>query len=244
MRIIKHETLHCNAGWRDFSFLKIYTNEGVTGISEYNECYGSMGLSNVIRNLMANIISMDPIQNEKIHQLLYAITRQVAGGITQQAIAAIENAILDIKGKIMNVPVHTLLGGTIRNKLKLYWSHCGTYRISSEYSEIMKKSQIKSLENLVELGKEVSNKGFKALKTNIFNFNEESILQMQGFGRVEGWPELNVSTATIDSLIKQILALREGAGKDVEIHLDLNFNFKIEGYLKIVRALDHLSLAW
>jgi hypothetical protein len=41
MKIIKIEDLHCNAGWRDFSFLKITTDEGVIGWSEYNEGYGS-----------------------------------------------------------------------------------------------------------------------------------------------------------------------------------------------------------
>ena len=45
MRIVGCEILHCNAGWRDFSFLKLMTDENITGISEYNECYGSPGLS-------------------------------------------------------------------------------------------------------------------------------------------------------------------------------------------------------
>ena len=41
MRITGCEILHCNAGWRDFSFLKLSTDDGITGIAEYNECYGS-----------------------------------------------------------------------------------------------------------------------------------------------------------------------------------------------------------
>ena len=48
MKIKKYEIKHCNAGWRDFSFLKITTDEGISGISEYNECYGSPGLSIII----------------------------------------------------------------------------------------------------------------------------------------------------------------------------------------------------
>ena len=49
MRIAKIEDLHCNAGWRDFSFLKITTDEGLTGWSEYMESYGSDGLTGVIQ---------------------------------------------------------------------------------------------------------------------------------------------------------------------------------------------------
>ena len=85
---------------------------------------------------MNKIIGENPISHERIHQFLYASSRQAPGGIAQQAIAAIENALLDIKGKKLNVPVHTLLGGAVRNKLELYWSHCGTYRISEELSKI------------------------------------------------------------------------------------------------------------
>ena len=48
----------------------------------------------------------------------------------------------------------------------------------------------------------------------------------------------------INGLVKQIDALRSGAGEDMGIHLDLNFNFKTEGYLQITRALDDLKLTW
>ena len=40
MKIAKIEDLHCDAGWRDFSFLKITTDDGLVGWSEYNEGYG------------------------------------------------------------------------------------------------------------------------------------------------------------------------------------------------------------
>ena len=244
MKIKNYEIMHCNAGWRDFSFLRIITDEGITGIAEYNECYGSPGLSMIIRKFMDKIINHDPICHEKIHQFLYASSRQAPGGIAQQAIAAIENALLDITGKYLNVPVHTLLGGAIRDRLPLYWSHCGTYRISEELSKIMEKPQVKTLEDLKQLGKDVKDAGYKGLKTNIFTFGETPILEMQGFAGKSGWPELNVDNHIIDSLLKQIDALRSGAGNSMGIHLDLNFNFKTEGYLQITRALDDLKLTW
>ena len=48
MRITKLETLHCDAGWRVNSFLKITTDEGIVGWSEYMEGYGAQGLTGVI----------------------------------------------------------------------------------------------------------------------------------------------------------------------------------------------------
>ena len=244
MKITSFKIMHCNAGWRDFSFLQIITDEDISGISEYNECYGSPGLSIIIDRFMTKIIGEDPINHEKIHQFLYASSRQAPGGIAQQAIAAIENALLDIKGKKLNVPVHTLLGGAIRKKIELYWSHCGTYRISEELSKIMQKPPVRTLNDLKELGKDIKEAGYKGLKTNIFSFKDTPELEMQGFAKGKGWPELNVKNNIIDDLTKQIDALRSGAGENMGIHLDLNFNFKTEGYLKITRALDDLNLTW
>ena len=105
MRIAKIEDLHCNAGWRDFSFLKITSDTGVVGLSEFMESYGSEGLSSVIRKLGARIIDWDPRAVEKITAYLHGVTRQSAGGIAHQAIAAIENALVDLtafRGKMQN----------------------------------------------------------------------------------------------------------------------------------------------
>ena len=54
---------------------------------------------------------------------------QAPGGINSAAIAAIENALLDIKGKALGVPVYELFGGPVRERIPLYWSHCGSYRV-------------------------------------------------------------------------------------------------------------------
>ena len=57
MKIVRIEDLHCNAGWRDFSFLKITTDDGLVGWSEYNEGYGSAGITAVIRRMALDLNS-------------------------------------------------------------------------------------------------------------------------------------------------------------------------------------------
>jgi len=244
MKLTGYETLHCDAGWRVFSFLKLTTDEGLTGISEYNACYGSPGLTGVIERLAAQLVGGNPCSNEQLSQRLYAMTRQAHGGIAQQAIAAIENALLDLKAKSLGVPVYELLGGAVRDRLQLYWSHCGTYRMNESSARVMNRSRLESLSDVAAMGKEVRERGFKALKTNIFLFDGEPRLYMPGFARTPGWPELNADKTVIDALRNQLQAFREGAGPDVGILLDLNFNFKTEGYLQVVRALDDLGLFW
>ena len=73
MKIVKIEDLHCNAGWRDFSFLKITTDEGIIGWSEYNEGYGSAGITAVIRRMATGLIGEPPRAVERIMSTLSVV---------------------------------------------------------------------------------------------------------------------------------------------------------------------------
>jgi galactonate dehydratase len=243
MKIVRIEDLHCDAGWRDFSFLKITTDDGIVGWSEYNESYGSAGLTAVIRRLAQSLIGMDPRPIERISSTYYAMTRQAPGGINQQAIAAIENALLDVKAKALGVPVYALFGGPVRDRLPLYWSHCGSYRLCN--AAMMGVEPVRSLDDVVKLGKHVKDSGFKALKTNIFRFDlEPPSMHQPGFARGPGYPELNADRATLAAITDGLAAFRQGAGPDIGIHLDTNFNFKTEGYIKVARACEPYGLSW
>ncbi|MDX1541162.1 MAG: mandelate racemase/muconate lactonizing enzyme family protein [Geminicoccaceae bacterium] len=243
MRIARIEDLHCDAGWRTWSFLKITTDDGVVGWSEYNESYGSRGLTAVIRKLAEHLDGLDPRPVERITAMLYAMTRQAPGGLIQQAIAAIENALVDVKARALGVPVAEMLGGPVRERLRLYWSHCGSYRL--DHSETTGTSPLRSLSDVRALGAEVRERGFSALKTNIFCFDRGApYMHMPGFGRVDGWPELNVDRRLLGIIDRQMAAFRDGAGNEVDLLLDLNFNFKTEGYLQVARAIEPYELMW
>ena len=135
MKVTRIQTLRADAGWRMFSFLKVTTDDGLVGWSEYNESFGSGGLSDVIQALAPTVIGKDPRQIELINAHLRTITIQSRGGINRQAVAAIENALLDIKGKALGVPVYDLFGGAVRTRIPVYWSHCGSYR--ARYPELI-----------------------------------------------------------------------------------------------------------
>src|ERR1041384_834974 len=104
MKIVKIEDLHCDAGWRVNSFLKITTDDGLVGWSEYMEGYGALGLTGVIRQLGERLIGQAPRPVERLSRRLHAMTIQNPGGIAAQAVAAIENALVDIKAKALGVP--------------------------------------------------------------------------------------------------------------------------------------------
>src|SRR5215468_9970913 len=208
MKITRIESLHADAGQRNFDFLKISTDDGLVGWSEYNESFGGLGVSAVIDGLAPQVIGRDARAWEAIVTQLYAVRRQATGGVIQQAIGAIENALLDVKAKGLGVPVYELLGGPQRDRIRLYWSHCGTYRL--QWSKEMQIPPLRTLDDCVKMGKEVVSRGFTVLKT----------------------------------IREQLAAFREGTGPDVDILVDLNFNFKTEGFLKVARAIEPFDIFW
>ena len=125
---------------------------------------GSPGLTGVIEGVLQWAIGKNPMAHEKIMSELYARTRQAHGGIAQQALAAVENALVDLKARSLGVPVYELLGGAVRDRLQLYWSHCGSYRLPRT-AALMDVPPVTSLEDIVEVsGRKVCSSGFGALK--------------------------------------------------------------------------------
>jgi L-alanine-DL-glutamate epimerase-like enolase superfamily enzyme len=243
MKITQVETLQADAGWRMFSFLKVTTSDGIVGWSEFNESFGSTGLSDVIRGLAPVLIGRDPLRFEQVTQHLHVLTRQSRGGLNQQAIAAIENSLLDVAGKAYGVPVAALFGGPIRERIPVYWSHFGTYRVRS--AALMGVPELRGYDDLARHAVEVRERGFRALKTNILPMGDGRLSSyVPGFGRTPGWPELNWDNRLTRGVTEQLAAIRDAVGPDMGIHLDINFNFKTEGFKRIADAVAGANLTW
>ena len=243
MKIEKVEMLHVDAGWRPWSFIKITTNSGPIGWSECTDSHGSpRGMAGVVQDLEHLLIGQDPRNIEKILWELNSRTRQSPGSIIQKAIGGIENALWDIKAKDFGVPVYQLFGGAVRTEIPLYWSHCATSRVRAW--EMVQEKRIVTYDDVIEFAQEVKNSGFKAIKTNIGVLNEEPHIYMPGFFKSYGGPQLNADKQILIYVEKWIAALREGLGESIDIALDLNFNFKTEGCIKIGRLLESYDLAW
>jgi L-alanine-DL-glutamate epimerase-like enolase superfamily enzyme len=113
MRIVDLQTFRADGGWRPFSFLKVVTDEGVAGWAEFVEGPWSPALREVILALGRGVIGADPRRFARVSAQLHAVTQFAAGGLNHQAVAAIENACIDIAAKAQGVPVHALFGGPL-----------------------------------------------------------------------------------------------------------------------------------
>ena len=144
----------------------------IVGWSEYLE-ERSIGVTQAIEWMGELVLGQDPLPWARLIAQLKAHTRHIVGGIAQQAIAAIENAVLDVVGKALGVPCSALFGGPIRTQLNVYWSHCGSFRVG--FHEHLHNPQtrqpvppLRSFEDIAALGAEVKRSGHTALKTNVF----------------------------------------------------------------------------
>src|SRR5437870_2023385 len=75
MKVTKLETLRCGAGWRNYNFLKLSTDEGLVGWSAFDEGFGSPGVGTVIAQLAGRVVGRPVASDEQIHAELYCATR-------------------------------------------------------------------------------------------------------------------------------------------------------------------------
>lgn len=235
------QTLSCSNSFRNYHFLKITTEDGTAGWSEFDENFGSPGVAYVVNQLRHRLIGQSVMTHEHVRTDLSNVTRPALNGVIGQAVGAIENALLDAKAKVLDVPCHVLLGGKVRDRIRVYWSHCVAYRMRTEHFS----PPIVDLEGVRQISRDVRDEGYTALKTNIFHYDQNDRIEAwsPGFGRPHD-PGRNIERKTLRDLRRHLEVMHDEAGPDVDILLDLNFNARTEGYLKILRETRDLDLFW
>ncbi len=101
-------------------FLKIETDEGITGWGEPVIEGKAATVKTAVEELMEYLIGKDPMPIEDHWNVMYRAGFYRGGPILMSAIAGIDQALWDLKGKFYNTPIHQLLGGKARNKMKVY----------------------------------------------------------------------------------------------------------------------------
>ena len=243
MKITGYEILRVDGGWDVWAFLKLTTDEGLVGWSEFSVERSRQGLDLVVGAMIESIIGLDPTRPARIGAQLSQ--RAPQEGLRAMAIGAIENACLDIAGKALGVPVSQLLGGALRDSLPLYWSHCGMYRLRRPdlFARLGIAPPLRNLDDISALGAEVVSRGYRALKTNLFEFPDD----ITSPGAILTAPDRharNADPALVAAAVAQMSAFRDGAGANTELMLDINFNFTSESVRHLARALEPLGLAW
>ncbi|GAA4749629.1 galactonate dehydratase [Flavisolibacter ginsenosidimutans] len=101
-------------------FLKIETNEGIAGWGEPVIEGKAATVKTAVDEMMEYLIGKDPLNIEDHWNVLYRAGFYRGGAILMSALAGIDQALWDIKGKFLNAPVHQLLGGKARQNMRVY----------------------------------------------------------------------------------------------------------------------------
>jgi galactonate dehydratase len=154
MKIEAIETVPVGAGWKNWLFVRVHTDEGLSGLGEGT-------LNGFIRTTEAAVQELAPLAVGQDPRRINALSKRLmdsvsldGGHIHRTAVAAIETACWDILGKSLGAPVHELLGGRVRETVPGYAN--GWYRAE------------RTPEAFVRAAQAVVEKGFTALKLDPF----------------------------------------------------------------------------
>src|ERR1700750_507591 len=112
---------------RNFVTLRIDTDEGIYGLGDATLNGRELAVASYLQDhILPCLIGRDPFQTEDIWQYLYRGAYWRRGPVTMSAIAAVDVALWDIKGKALNTPVYNLLGGKSREGILVYAHAHGT----------------------------------------------------------------------------------------------------------------------
>lgn len=124
MKIARLETIHVRPRWL---LLRISTDTGLVGLGEATLEGASLTVEAMLREMSRWLIGQDPRRIEHIWQHLYRGGFYRGGPIHCSALSGIDMALWDILGKALETPVHQLLGGRVRDRIRMYaWTDAGT----------------------------------------------------------------------------------------------------------------------
>ncbi len=154
MRITDIETATVGAGWKNWLFVRVHTDAGISGLGEGTLNGFIRTTEAAVRELQHLAIGQDPRRITALAKRLLDSVSLDGGHIHRTAIAAIETACWDILGKSLGVPVHQLIGGRMRDSVLGYAN--GWYR-----TERTPEAFLAAAEGVIA-------KGFKAMKLDPF----------------------------------------------------------------------------
>lgn len=122
MKITAMQTDFVWTGQRNWIVVRVHTDEGITGIGEAFPVGPDRAIAETVAYFQSWIEGWDPFDIERVWHELYAGSRFPTGSVITAAISGIDQALWDIKGKALGVPVYELLGGKVRDRIRVYQS--------------------------------------------------------------------------------------------------------------------------
>jgi len=210
---VKTFVVHVPENGRNFTFVKIYTDEGLTGLGEAGITWKELAVRGLIDTYTPILIGMDPTRIEHIWQTLWRGQFFRGGHIHAAALAAIDIALWDLRGKALGVPVYELLGGKTRD-----YARC--------YCHVQQRGAGNGIDAMVAVASERVAEGWQFIR---FGVGEGSGSEREGI-----YEQARAMQWTIDAFA----ALRDAVGPEIEICVDFHQRTTPTYAIQLARALE------
>ncbi|RJP24649.1 MAG: mandelate racemase/muconate lactonizing enzyme family protein [Candidatus Abyssobacteria bacterium SURF_5] len=194
-------------------FVQVLTDEGVTGIGECSPM-NPLVLSHFVETALKPIIlNEDPLETERLwNNMTFRTYKLGVQGVQPEAIAGIDIALWDIKGKVTGLPIHTLLGGCCRKKVLMYASIGGGAHMA--------------VSDMAAYVQQFLEKGFKAFK-----------IRMDYVGSTAGAQDVDLKKD-----YEMFKAIRELIGDDIPLSFDANNGYSVSAAIAQGRRFEELGI--
>lgn len=191
-----------------YLFLKLHTDEGITGLGECGAWAYQEATALVVKQMEKLLIGQNPLRIEFIWN---ALTRNLhfRGSVVQAAISGIDIALWDLKGKYLNVPCYELLGGKVRDKVRIYVNARG-----------------RSQDSLAKAAQKLTSAGFNAFRFSIGHPSNPDGCCGEAF------------SALVNRVSKNMELLRKTVGWDIDISVECHRGLRPAEAIELGRALE------
>lgn len=206
MKVTDVKTFVVDCFRTNWVFVKVYTDEGLTGVGEATLEYKEKALLGAVEHIKEYLVGKNPLQIEKHYHDIYRDAYWRGGAVLMSALSAVEMALWDILGKHLNVPVYQLLGGKVNEDCRIYVN--GWFAGARTPEEFGAKAA------------EAVKRGVTAMKWDPFGKNY-----------------LQISNADLDKAIRNIAAVREAVGDQVDLLIEAHGRFDVPTGIKIAQEI-------
>jgi galactonate dehydratase len=214
MKITRVTPMTMGTDWRNITFVKVETDEGLSGVADVRALNRTETVNGYLSEAVPRyVLGSDPFNVEQLVNRMYLEDFGRAGEVVMTGIALIETACWDIIGQALGQPVYRLLGGAVRNQIKAYAN--GWYTVERTPEEFHAAAQ------------RVVAAGYRALKFDPFG---------AGFYEMERAEKVKV--------IALVEAVRDAVGPEAEILVEMHGRFNPATAVEFARELASFKPSW
>lgn len=212
--------------WRP-TFIRVNTDEGISGFGEIGLAYSDAidAATGILKDFCPIIIGMDPTKTEQIWNVLLRSTfwGQGGGGVVFGGISAIDMALWDIKGKMLQVPVYQLLGGKTNERLR-------TYASQVQFDWAPESKNLITPEEYADVTLRAMAEGYDCVKVDPLGVNKDGTWE---------WNFTGMLTAQqIKMAVDRVAAMRESGGDNLDIIIELHSQTDVNSAIQLGQALE------